>query len=173
MSQIMCPCGKNVATIHVTEIIDGAKKELHLCEECAKEKKILFPSANMLDLSDVLSGLIDAAGHKKVDELDALRCPECGITFADFRGSGRFGCANDYEVFREGVDPLLERMHGTTEHRGKVVTAVSVASTSPAAKLEELRSELQAAVADEAYERAARLRDQIYELKKELCDGAN
>ena len=169
MSQIMCSCGEQIATIHVTEIIDGEKKELHLCEECAKKKKILFPQHQVLDLSDVLSGLIEAAGHQQSEQLDSLTCPECGITFAGFREKGRFGCPNDYEVFREGVDPLLERMHGTTQHRGKAPSSVRAAV--PAAKLGKLRAELEAAVADEAYERAAQLRDEIYALKKDMGDA--
>jgi protein arginine kinase activator len=170
MSQIMCQCGKQVATIHVTEIVNGEKKEIHLCEECAKKKKIFFPSANVVDLSDVLSGLIEAAGQKDNAELNATTCPQCGITFADFRASGRFGCPNDYEVFRAGVDPLLERMHGTTQHRGK--PASTPPAEGPTTRLAHLRGELDQAVKQEAYERAARLRDQIYALKKELGDAA-
>ena len=170
MSQIMCSCGKKLATIHVTEIVNGEKKEIHLCEDCAKEKKVFFPSTNVIELSDVLSGLIEAAGHKGGEELDATTCPGCGLSFAEFRASGRFGCANDYEVFRAGVDPLLERMHGTTQHRGKA--AAKLHAESPANKLPKLRAKLKKAVEDEAYERAARLRDEIYALKKELGDAA-
>ena len=170
MSQIMCSCGKKLATIHVTEIVDGEKKEIHLCEDCAKKKKIFFPSTNVIELSDVLSGLIEAAGQKDGEELDATTCPECGMSFAEFRASGRFGCANDYEAFRDGVDPLLERMHGTTQHRGKA--AARGHSEPPANRLPKLRAELKKAVDEEAYERAARLRDEIYALKKEMGDAA-
>jgi len=169
MSQILCSCGKAVATIHVTEIIDGEKKELHLCEECAKEKKIFFPQHQVIDLSDVLSGLIDAAGHQHTERLDALQCTECGMTFADFRERGRFGCPNDYEVFREGIDPLLERMHGTTQHRGKTPAAARAAN--PDDRLRQLRAELQESVDTEAFERAAQLRDEIYALKKDMDDA--
>ncbi len=169
MSQIMCACGKHVATIHVTEIIDGEKRELHLCEECAKKKKVLFPQQHMLDLGDLLSGLIDASGHGDVERLDAMECPRCGMTFAGFRAHGRFGCPDDYEVFREGVDPLLERMHGTTQHRGKA--PAQAVAPDPTARLQGLRTELEAAVREEAYERAAQIRDEIYALKKEAGDA--
>ena len=171
MSQILCICGKNVATIHVTEIINGEKKELHLCEDCAKKKKLPFPTTQSSDLSDVLSGIIEAAGEAGNDELNKAVCPECGITFAEFRTSGRFGCPNDYETFRAGVDPLLERIHGTAEHRGR--RAPAPAARRHGERLTELRAELKKAVADEAYERAARLRDQIYALKKEQGDAAD
>jgi protein arginine kinase activator len=167
MSQIKCSCGQ-VATIHVTEIVSGEKQEIHLCEECAKKKKILFPSVP--DLSDYLTGLIEAAGQKEDNELNDVKCARCGLTFADFRSGGRLGCPSDYDVFRKGIDPLLERIHGTTQHRGKVPAAP--ARKSPRERLAELRGELKKAVAAEAYERAARLRDQIYALKKEQGDAA-
>ena len=171
MSQILCICGQNVATIHVTEIINGEKKELHLCEDCAKKKKLPFPTTHSIDLSEVLSGIIEAAGEAGNDELNKAVCPECGITFAEFRTSGRFGCPNDYETFRAGVDPLLERIHGTTEHRGRKAAVAAVRRHGE--RLTELRAELKKAVADEAYERAARLRDQIYALKKEQGDATD
>jgi len=172
MSQILCQCGKKLATIHVTEIVNGEKKELHLCEDCAKKKKIFFPAASsVLDLSDVLSGIIDAAGNKEVDELNKTPCPQCGITFGEFRTGGRFGCPNDYEVFRKGVDPLLERIHGTTQHRGKAAGKPAAPRTPD--RLAELRADLKKAVADEAYERAARIRDQIYVFKKEQGDATD
>ena len=172
MGQIMCQCGKKPATIHVTEIVNGEKKEIHLCEDCAKKKKLLFsPTSSMLDLSDVLSGIMEAASEAESDELHRAVCPECGITFAEFRSDGRFGCPNDYEVFRRGVDPLLERIHGTTEHRGK--KPGSPAARRHSDRLAELRRELKKAVQDEAYERAARIRDQIYALKKEQADATH
>jgi protein arginine kinase activator len=172
MSQILCQCGKKLATIHVTEIINGEKKEIHLCEDCAKKKKLMFPaSSSVLDLGEVLSGIIQAAGEGESDELLKTRCPTCGITFADFRSGGRFGCANDYEAFRRGVDPLLERIHGTTEHRGKKAVAPSARSRGD--RLAQLRTDLRKAVTEEAYERAARIRDQIYALKKEQGNAAH
>jgi protein arginine kinase activator len=173
MSQILCACGKKVATIHVTELINGEKKEIHLCEDCAKKKKIFFPAASsVLDLSDVLSGIIDAAGSKEADEINKTPCPQCGITFGEFRTGGRFGCPNDYEAFRKGVDPLLERIHGTTQHRGKAPGKPAPARPS-VDRLAELRAELKKAVTDEAYERAARIRDQIYVFKKEQGDATD
>lgn len=172
MSQIICQCGKKLATIHVTEIINGEKKEIHLCEECAKKKKLIFPaSTSVIDLGEVLSTIIQSATDDSSDELQKTPCPECGITFGEFKASGRFGCPNDYEVFRRGVDPLLERIHGTTEHRGKKAKPTTAKTHED--RLAALRAELRKAVADEAYERAARIRDQIYALKKDKAHAAD
>jgi len=168
----MCQCGKKIATIHVTEIINGEKKELHLCEDCAKEKKLLLASTpQVVDLSEMLGKIVAAATESEDEELNEAVCPECGITFREFRASGRFGCPKDYEVFRKGVEPLLERIHGTSEHRGKRPARPAAARRRD--RLAQLRAELEKAVAAEEYERAARIRDQIYALKKELDDEAD
>lgn len=170
MSQIMCQCGKNRATIHVTELTNGEKKEIHLCEDCAKKQKMFFSAIESVhDLKEIFSDLMGASAEG-ADQLEGVRCPECGTTFEEFQSSSRFGCPNDYEVFRKGVDPLLERIHGTTEHRGK--TAANPPAKRRTSHLTELRAELRKAVTEEAYERAARIRDQIYDVKKEMGDAA-
>jgi len=172
MAHIMCQCGKKIATIHVTEIINGEKKELHLCEDCAKEKKLLVASApQVMDLSEVLGKIVAAASEADDDELNEAVCPDCGLSFREFRACGRFGCPRDYEVFRKGLEPLLERIHGTSEHRGKRPARPAAARRRD--RLARLRAELEKAVAAEEYERAARIRDQIYSLKKELDDEAD
>ena len=62
--------------------------------------------------------------------------------------------------------PLLERVHeGASQHVGKVPSRAGTDERRPAALLR-LRAALKDAVAEEDYERAARLRDQIKELEK-------
>jgi protein arginine kinase activator len=165
----MCQCGKKIATIHITEIVDGQKQELHLCEDCAKKKQILFQAVP--DLGQALAGLFQAQGVEESDEMDQLLCPECGMTYGDFKAGGRFGCPNDYELFRQAVDSLLERFHGATEHTGKAPAAS--AEEGPRETLAELNRKLQKAIDDEAYELAAQLRDDIYALKKEHADATD
>ena len=41
---MMCEnCNERPATFHVVEITDNEKREVHLCEKCAHEKKIALP----------------------------------------------------------------------------------------------------------------------------------
>jgi protein arginine kinase activator len=162
-------CGKKPATVHIVEIDDNQKKEMHLCEDCAREKNIGVPQT--LSLNDILSGLIEAQSEKDVPELSGVRCPTCGITYAEFRSGGGLGCARDYEVFRKALMPFLERIHGSARHKGKV-PACAGRDASFAQRLAELRQELNRAIEAEEYERAAQVRDMIYELKKERRDGA-
>ena len=169
---IMCPCGKKPATIHVTELSNGEKKEIHLCEDCAKKQNVFYSAMESVgDLKHLLSGVLGGAPQPGAEHLQHLQCPDCGITYAEFRTQSRFGCPTDYDVFREGVDPLLERIHGTTEHHGE--TPSDPVARRRSDRLADLRTHLRDAVAEEAYERAAQIRDQIYELKRELGDEAD
>ena len=96
-----------------------------------------------------------AAGTNAAAATDS-RCPECGLTYAAFKAEGRLGCPHDYDAFRPVLEPLLERVHRSVLHEGKQPVA-----SRNAARLEELRTRLKAAVSTEDYEQAARLRDLI------------
>lgn len=155
-------CGKKVATFHVTEIIGDEKKEVHLCEDCAREKNIAMPAGS---LNNFLADLFEAHAEKDVPELLGITCPVCGIEYSEFRSSGGLGCSRDYIVFKKGLLPFLERIHGATRHKGKVPMNAGK-DMANARKLIRLRRELNRAIEAEEYERAAQLRDEIYELKK-------
>ncbi len=157
-------CGKNPATVHLTEIIDSQMNELHLCEECARQKSAAMEQ--QFGLSDLLAGLADfeKTSTKEV-ELPALKCPNCGLTYVDFKKIGRLGCGQCYVAFKKQLGPLLKRIHGSNQHIGKVPGKPEVAPQKKS-ELEELRVRLADAVSREAFEEAARLRDQIKELEK-------
>ncbi len=164
-------CNKSVATVHLTEIINKKKKELHLCEECAREKGVTLKAhffAKETQPSADAPAIEKAAGKSKIaaeDVLSGLSCSVCGLTFAEFRASGRLGCANDYNAFKKGLSPLLEKIHGHTEHRGKVPHQVGE-RLERQKKLMSLRQSLNRAIQREEYEKAAEIRDQIYELEE-------
>lgn len=167
-------CNKNPATVHLTEIVDSQMNELHLCEECARQKSAQMES--QFGLSELLAGLAEfgkpASGKEKEQQVN-LKCPVCGLTYADFKKIGRLGCGNCYEAFKRYLAPLLKRIHGSSQHVGKsplksgatlTVTTKTKAKTS-APDLQELKFRLQKAIEQEAFEEAARLRDQIKELE--------
>ena len=121
MSAMICgKCSKNHATVHVTEVVGGVKKESHLCEECARAAGGKFT----FSITDILANLIEPVKTPgaKTAEPGAPRCPECGISYAEFKAKARLGCANDYEVFKSGLLPLLEKVHGAVQHAGKTRT---------------------------------------------------
>ncbi len=166
-------CGKNPATVHLTEIIDEQMNELHLCEECARTKSAAMEQ--QFGLSDLLAGMVDfQKPSSKEEELVNIKCPSCGLSYADFKKIGRLGCGNCYDVFRKYLAPLLKRIHGSNQHIGKSPLSCPAKIKSPISKvnkkktcLQELKEQLQNAIAKEAFEEAARLRDQIKKISSE------
>lgn len=153
-----CQYCSNPATVHLTDIVNKKKKELHLCQACAEQKQLV--NQQELNLSAILQTLIGQQVGQPADELARLTCPRCGIKFMEFRAEGRLGCPHDYEVFRAGLEPLLQRIHRAGRHIGKVPRNGGL-DTRALAELVELRKQLRLAVEAEAYEEAARLRDLI------------
>jgi protein arginine kinase activator len=156
-------CGKNQATVHLTEIIDDQMNELHLCEECARQKSAQMDT--QFGLSDILAGLAEFEKPEVDKEVTTLKCPNCKLTYADFRKIGRLGCGECYVAFKKYLAPLLRRIHGSSQHFGKFPVKVGRV-IKKRLDLQELRNSLQKAIADEAFEEAAKLRDQIKELER-------
>jgi protein arginine kinase activator len=150
-----CQHCQDEASVHLTEVIQGKRRELHLCAPCARKAGLVAaapPPPGLLDA--VVQQLIVAHVGELVGELAESRCPDCGLKFMEFRGGGRLGCPNDYEAFEAGLLPLLRRAHGATRHVGKAP------ARRPAGHGRlRLRARLRAAVEREDYEEAARLRD--------------
>ena len=158
-------CGKNEATVHLTEIIDEQMNELHLCEDCARTKSAAMEQ--QFGLSDLLAGMADFEKPNKDEELVTAKCPNCGLTYADFKKVGRLGCGECYNAFRKYLAPLLKRIHGSNQHVGKSPLKLKpvLRPSKKKVDLQELKLQLQKAVAQEAFEEAARLRDQIKEIE--------
>lgn len=160
-------CKKREATIHLTEIADGKRAEMHLCQSCAIEQGIAIK--NQMPINELLSSLLAAApaDDELIGNLDKdLVCPNCGITLEQFRKEALLGCPADYEVFEKALAPLIEKAHdGRVSHRGKVPTKAPK-DTKKQIELLSLRQQLDAAVKTENYEQAARLRDQINGIEK-------
>jgi protein arginine kinase activator len=159
-----CQSCSSQATFHFTDIVNGHKKEVHLCQNCAEEKQLI--QKQELNFPAILQNLLGQHIGQLTDELARLTCPACGIKYMEFRAAGRLGCPHDYEVFRVGLEPLLQRWHRSVRHKGKTPRRAIAAAS---AELLELRGRLRQAVDAEAYEEAAQLRDLIRQ--KEAEDG--
>jgi protein arginine kinase activator len=160
-----CQSCSSQATVHLTEIVKGHKQETHLCQSCAEQQQLL--KHQELNLPAILQTLIGQHIGQLTDELAKLTCPACGIKYMEFRAEGRLGCPHDYDVFRVGLTPLLQRLHRAGKHVGKSPRHGGK-NTAVQAELIELRSRLRAAVDGETFEEAARLRDLIRQ--KEAAD---
>ncbi len=151
-----CQSCSKPATVHLTDIVNGHKKELHLCQSCAEQQQLI--KHQDLNLSAILQTVIGQHLSQLTDDLARLTCPACGIKYMEFRAEGRLGCPHDYEVFRAGLQPLLQRIHRADRHVGKTPRR-GPARAGALAELVELRQQLRTAIEAEAYEEAARLRD--------------
>lgn len=165
MPKICQTCGEHPATVHVTDVVNKQKRELHLCEACARQKELVpdglggpAGAGAVLNL-DALVSLVMGRPDGETDPA-ALICPDCGLKYAVFRAEGRLGCPADYEAFRPALGPLLERIHRGLRHTGKSPRHEPLRREATA-DLAVLRAALAAAVADERYEDAGRIRDRI------------
>lgn len=174
-------CQKSEATVHVQELVGQTSQAIHVCQACAQAKGLGQADDDALGLAALICKL--AAGAATAPEGAkpeagaagaGLSCPVCGLEESDFRKTGRAGCAACYRVFGPLLADLLPHMHRGVQHRGKRPGARAAApvpestvAEHPRPNLEGLRQELARAVAAEAYERAAELRDTIQRLTNE------
>ncbi len=154
-------CGRRPATIRYTEIVDGQLRAWSLCEPCSRERGVGAGLASISGpLVNILMGLLEDSGVTETSLQEQESCPQCGLTYGEFRRTGRLGCAECYEAFKDELLPLLRRIHGCTEHVGRFPSGHSEHAES-LRELRALRSELDGAVRREDYERAAELRDEM------------
>ena len=174
-------CHKRPATLHFTQVISGEKKQIHVCEECAKEKGYLTYPEDSYTFEDLLSGLFnykfDTAGNhvstSPNQQWEDLQCPQCHMTFSKFRRIGKFGCASCYETFADKLDPVFRRVHsGNTVHHGKIPKRKSK-HLHVKREIETLQSELNKLIQEEAFEQAAEIRDKIHALKKQKLEESD
>ncbi len=154
-----CQFCSRSATVHLTDIIDQHKNELHLCEACARQHHVWPDQQQGLDLPALLQLLLGQPVAPVTAEAARARCPQCGLSYGEFRQVGRLGCPHDYQAFRAELVPLLERLHRAARHVGKSPRRAPAAAGQ--AGLAALYRRLHDAVAAEQYEAAARLRDRI------------
>jgi len=144
-------CGKRNATVMYTQIVNGKKSTLNICSQCAAGESLFDNFGSLLSF-----------GTRP--EAQAAVCPCCGMTQAEFSRKGRMGCGKCYDTFRRQAKAMLQKIHGTSVHN-TVKEAPSPQKTEPVKKekseLDILREKLQAAIAEEKYEEAAKLRDEI------------
>lgn len=176
-------CGKNQVNFRYTQIINGVKKEMALCDKCAKILGLDGLDFNMpINFSSFLGDFLNL--EKDTDFLpnftkqSLIKCNNCGMTYNEFVDKGKVGCINCYDVFSNILKPVLKNIHGSTSHIGrnaKLTSKNKVNITEKVqekkkndniSKLEKLELDLKQAIKDERYEEAAKIRDEIKKLSK-------
>jgi len=162
-------CNKNEATFHYTEIINGVKKEIALCDECRYKLGISSLDFNLpIGMTDFFGDFFeDNSFMPEFDIHKTLKCNECGMCYDEFVQGGRIGCANCYITFETKLDSILKNIHGSNLHKGRVLNSSkskkkSIVQEKPKNKeLQELKNKLKELVKEEKYEEAAKVRDEI------------
>lgn len=158
-------CGKS-ATVHLTQIVNSKMHKVDLCEACAQAKGVTDPGGfSLADLLLKASMNPDGGAPVEAGAHAASVCPSCGFTPGDFKKHGRFGCPQCFRTFSGMVTPMLDSMHKGTRHVGKVPHK-AIERRSLHERLLELEAGLTAAIKAERYEDAARLRDELQQLRQ-------
>jgi protein arginine kinase activator len=154
-------CGAEDAVVHLTQIVDEEMRTLHLCERCAAEKGLETATVpENFPLTDLLAQ-IGKEDETRFSETTPSECSFCGLTFTQFREAGRLGCPHCWSTFEVHLRGLLRRIHGGSQHVGKVYLSPDSTISDREQRVDALRRKLMRAVELEDFERAAEIRDEI------------
>lgn len=156
-------CKKNQATVSITVTSGEDMNTRHLCPECMKKMELSLAHG---DIQSFLSSILAVLSASKTEKQQPT-CSGCGLTYSDFEQNGRLGCAQCYMDFSEQLKPLLQRIHGRTQHAGRVPASFT---NNPQKQIQkqcaELRQKMDEAVASENFEDAAKYRDELRTLSE-------
>lgn len=170
--QFCCACHKAPATIVIMDLNGGSvTDQQHLCQPCAEKLGAVAPKTQLKMSPELLEDLLGAQQPKTARGRKDAACPGCGVTLMSFKQTGRLGCPRCYETFRAELVPLLQRVHESASHRGRLPGVAAVTAAAVTDSLSDLRRRLEDAVRGERYEEAARLRDELRRAEKDP-DGA-
>jgi protein arginine kinase activator len=145
-------CGKAEATVVITRIAGEKHQVVHLCRACAGT----FSAPGSITVT-VQTG----ATPPTVEPGPA--CPGCGTGFEEVMRSGLFGCAACYDAFSSQLPGLFRRVQGVDRHASRPGDG----DPQAIALLEE---RLRKAVAEEAFEEAAAIRDRLQQVRGAVRD---
>lgn len=170
-------CGKNEATFFYRENINGKEKKYSLCENCARELEQSGELDTSFDVgfndfmspvNSILQGLF--APMETMTSIGTKRCPLCGSTLNQIADEGKVGCAQCYDTFGNELNSTIKRIHGNSVHTGRVPPKFKKEPTIED-KIGDKEKELKKAVAEENFEMAAKLRDEIKDMKDRSNDS--
>lgn len=146
-------CKSREAAFHRVVVVNGKRKETHLCVECLQQSQ----EANV---SEIVASFFAPAMRT------GYQCESCGQTLSDFQQNGKLGCVGCYSAFSDALNTIFRRIHGATRHAGRVPGGLrAIAEEKPQSELDSLREALKRAIAEEEFEAAVNLRDRIREME--------
>jgi protein arginine kinase activator len=164
-------CNERIATVHLTQVFNGEKAESHLCEQCAYSKSgLMFDTNLQFSIPNFLGGMFSSIYKQEQSAETVTQCPRCGMSIMDIKRVGKLGRDECYHVYEREMEASLRRIHGNSLHSGKI-PARGGHKVKLRKQIETLKNQIQEAVREEQYERAAQIRDQLIELEKTISQG--
>ncbi len=174
-------CGENEANVKYTQIINGVKKQMSLCDKCSEKLGIDDVKFNMpINFSSFLGDVFDIYEDTfpEIIKPKTLTCDRCNMTYDEFLQTGKFGCEECYEVFKTKLDPILKNIHGVNRHVGRIGNCNNSSENleniddckNNIEKQKEgktqLEERLKQEIKEERYEDAAKTRDEIKKMNR-------
>ncbi len=171
-------CYKNEATIHLIKIQGSNIERINICRECARDFSFLNEEDFYNDLTKIFyksyqpgdDGIRSGRSKKILRNLSYgrnLKCSYCGMDLKTIKRTGKVGCGNCYSEFKDVLFPVIKSIQGSLENKGKIPL-----NTSRKIRLEksirDLRCKLQNEIIIENFEGAAKIRDRIKRLEKNI-----
>lgn len=142
-------CGKGEAKYKYYEVDSDTVREINICEKCAREKGIDFRKKEET-----------SAGNNEV-------CPNCGLTFKEYKDSRSLGCVECYRAFSDRLKAFFTESQLGVAHKGKKpVRSTKILFVKK--EILEMKRKLEGYVEDEKFEEAVKLRDKIEKRKEKL-----
>lgn len=176
-------CDSENASISLIKIIDNRIEKINVCTKCIKKLTLSTTEDFVEDVADMLSKIfevdisskddLDSKFFKLVSRLDKIgdqKCSSCDIKLSTVKKLGRMGCSRCYKSFREGLIPLLEAIHGSSEYKGRLPQKIDE-GLKLKREIEELKYKLREEIFVENFEEAAKLKDTIDRLERRLNSG--
>ena len=144
-------CGKHEATICVVKITKNKMEKKYICPICAS--KIDNMKENFDNIIDPFLGdLFDK--EQNFNDINEQICPTCGQSKRNWKETGEFNCKDCYNF----LDIDKKHIGKVPKRNKKDLYMINI--------IKEKENQLKKLVAEEKYEKAALLRDEIKGLKK-------
>jgi protein arginine kinase activator len=173
-------CKKNIATVHLIRVQNDNVEKVNICSECARDFSFFSEDDFYKDLSNILSKIFqsdadtvyDSEVHQSLQNLEIKKnrsCPFCGTDLKSIKKQGKMGCPHCYNEFRSILLPIIKAIHQDTKYRGKMPETMP-RQMKLEKSISDLRNRLQREIFIENFEEAARIRDEIKQLEKNIYE---
>lgn len=158
-------CHEHPATVHMVQVVNGHRKEEHLCSECA-EKEHVFQKEQSFFGNGFFDSPLDhffggsMLGHLLEDPFGTRTLEDQGGQFIEVSPEKLPENEDSYNRFKESIRPSFQK--GKSEIPvNEPKTKEKADAPAESEELQALRKELKSCVDREDFERACEVRDKI------------